>query len=330
MRIFVTGATGFVGRNFLIWLLEHVPDVEMTCLVRDLNKAKAQWPQQPPNIHWLAGDLLEPSRYQAAIRQADWVFHLAALVSLKNGPEFYRMNTDATRCLVNTLAGNSMMKRLVFLSSISAVDRPFSQPAIGPLKEESLPHPNTDYGKSKLQAEEMISRSGLPYTILRPPYILGPHARPNSSMDRLIRDMLAGASYLRFPFPGRASAIAVDDLSDMLWLAGQHPHAENETFFVANPEPLRVADAVADLAQALQVPFQPLHLSPNQIERYRRRWYTTQPNHLVLRILFEDFFYCSADKWIRLTGHRPQYGYQAGLERMIDWYRAYHQFFSQV
>src|SRR5690606_22586915 len=146
-------------------------------------------------------------------------------------------NTDATQSLINALKHSVRLKRLVFLSSISAFDRPLGQPAIGLLTEESIPHPNTDYGKSKLEAEKRVEQSDLPYAILRPSYIYGPYPRINSSMDRLIRNVRDQTHYTRFPFPGRASEIYVEDLAEMIWTASQHPAAENQAFFVSNPEP---------------------------------------------------------------------------------------------
>jgi UDP-glucose 4-epimerase len=319
MRIFMTGATGFVGRNFLAWLLAYQPNLEITCLVRDVAKVEAQWPRKPGQVRWLAGDLLEPATYRAAIRQAERVFHLAALVSLTQGGDFHRMNVEATRCLVAALTGSGHLERLVFLSSISAVDRSFDVPAVGPLTEAAIPQPSTEYGQSKRRAEECIAASGLPYTILRPPYIFGPHLRQNSSLDRLIQDISAGKAYLRFPFPGQVSVIAVEDLAEMLWLAGHHPGTENQTFFAANPEPVRIADAVAAIAQALSVPLEPLSLSAGQIERVRRRWYAAAPaNPIILRILFEDFFYCSVDSWMRTTGHRPRIDYRTALAQLSE------------
>jgi nucleoside-diphosphate-sugar epimerase len=326
MSIFVTGATGFVGRNFLEWLMREVPDVQFTCLVRDPAKAQRQWAHMPQfgngRIQWLQGDLLEPGSYAKAAEQAEWVFHIAALVSLRNGPEFYQANTDATQTLVTSLKHSARLKRLVFVSSISAFDRPLDQPALGPLTEESIPHPNTDYGKSKLEAERRVQQSGLPYTILRPPYIYGPYPRVNSSMDRLIRNVRDQAHYTRFPFPGRASEIYVEDLAGMMWTASQHPATQNQAFFVSNPTPVRVGDVYPKVAQALGVPYRPMSPGEQQIERFKRLLYRQYPENVLLRVMFEDFFYCSPAKWYELTGFKPRYGYEEGLAKTVRWFQA--------
>jgi nucleoside-diphosphate-sugar epimerase len=314
-----------VGRNFLAWLAAHQPETEITCLVRDAAKAQAQWAGQPhqalKNVRWLAGDLLEPDTYAAQLAEAEQVFHIAALVSLKNGPEFYAMNTDTTRNLVQTLGNAKHLQRLVFVSSISAVDRLPTQPAVGPLTEDAVPHPNTDYGKSKRMAEELVISSGLPYSILRPSYIYGAYPRLKSSMDRLIHDVRDRRHYTRFPFPGRASEVYVEDLAEMIWLAGHHPQTGNETFFVSNPQPVRIADVFRDLAEALEVPYQPMDVSPEDRARFQSSLYRQHPENLLLRILFEDYFLCSADKWYHATGYQPRFGYREGLARTVCWYR---------
>lgn len=321
MNIFITGATGFVGRNLLTYLTDTQPEAEITCLVRSRDKALAQWPQTPRNVRWLEGDLLAPASYRTAAGEADLVFHTAALVGLRNGAEFYAQNTQATRHLVEALRGSERLSRLVFTGSISAVDRPWDQRATGPLTEQSPCQPRTDYGKSKLQAEKLIIESGLPYTVMIPAYIYGPHPRPNSSMDRLIRDMLAGKSYTRFPFPGAASEIYVEDLAEALWIAATHPNTLNRRFFIANPAPVRVADAYQTLAEALERPLEPLRLSPEQMARYETRWRTAQPENLLLRILFEDYFACSSEAWVQATGHPPRFGMREGVIRTVEWYR---------
>jgi nucleoside-diphosphate-sugar epimerase len=325
MSIFITGATGFVGRNFLEWLIRHVPDVPMTCLVRDPGKAKNQWAHIPDfengRIQWLQGDLLEPAGYARQLLKAEWVFHIAALVGLRNGPEFYQANTETTRSLLTVLKDSSQLKRLVDVSSISAIDRPLNTVADSPLTEESPACPNTDYGKSKLQAEELVKQSGLPYSILRPPYIYGPYPRINSSMDRLIHDVQAQRHYTRFPFPGRASEIYVEDLAEMIWVASQHPAAENQVFFVANPHPVRIGEVYPKVAKALRVPHQGLSIPNHQIERIQRHLYRKQPENVLLRVMFEDFFHCSAEKWYRLTDFKLRYGFEEGLFRTVRWFQ---------
>lgn len=325
MRVLITGVTGFVGRNFLEWLIREEPSISVTCLVRDLLKAKSQWEHLPGfgqnRIQWLQGDLLKPETYAEAAQQADVVIHIAALVGLRNGTEFYEANTETARVLLNVLKDSKRLQRLVFVSSISAIDRPLDAPAVGPLTEESPAHPNTDYGKSKWQAEELVRQSGLSYAILRPPYIYGPYPRANSSMDRLIHNVQDQAHYTRFPFPGRVSEIYVEDLAEMIWTAAHHPAAENQTFFVSNPQPVRIADAYAKLAGVLGAPYQPIVLSNQEIVRFQRMLYKKDPENVLLRVLFEDFFYCSADKWYRLTGFKPRYGFEEGMAKTVRWFK---------
>ncbi|WP_373531193.1 NAD-dependent epimerase/dehydratase family protein [Vampirovibrio sp.] len=320
MTLWISGATGFLGRNFLNHLVRHYPDYAITCLVRDPVKASQQWPEIPRNVHWLAGDLLAPETYRDSLRQAERVFHLAALVGLRNGPEFYQQNTEATRCLTDTLHMSDRLERLVYVSSISAIDRPWESPATHLLNEQSLPQPHTDYGKSKLQAEQIIQSSGLPHTILIPAYIYGPHARPNSSLDRLIRDMVSGKSYTRFPFPGEVSEIYVEDLAQALWLAAFHPNTLNQRFLIANPQPVGVDKAYQLLASALGVSWRNQGQHAARLGRYQSRWYQAQPDSLMLRILFERYFACSSHSWYQATGQVPRYGLEEGIQRTVGWY----------
>lgn len=326
MNIFMTGATGFLGRHLLRFLVRTQPDANVICLVRDPDKAKAQWNNSPPQVQWLPGDLLEPETYRNALQNVELVFHAAALVSLRNGPEFYTQNTEATRLLLESLKISGQLRRFLFVGSISAVDRAWELTATEPLTEDSPCRPNTDYGQSKLAAERLVADSGLPYTIMIPAYIYGPDPRPNSSMDRLVRDMIAGQRYTRFPFPGLASEVYVEDLAEMLWVSATHPNTLNQRYFISNPEPVRIARACQMLAEALQIPEQSYSVSPGKLERFRRLWRKAQPDSLILRILFESYFVCDPSRWYNATGFTPRFGIQQGIQKTVNWYKTQEHF----
>lgn len=324
LKIFITGGTGFVGRNLVEYLCQKVPPSSLTCLARSEEKAR---PLQALGCRVVMGDLLNPESYAAACSQADVILHVAALVGLKNGPAFYTVNTEGMRQLLSVAKNASGLKRLVFVSSISAIDRVFphgedTSGTLRPLTEESPVQPGTDYGKSKRQAEELLMASGLPYTILRPAYIYGPYPRVQSSMDRLVYDIRDEKPYTRFPFSGRASEIYVTDLAQGIWHTALHPGALNEDFFIANPEPIAVTRCFAALAEALRVPYRPRKLSPERLEKIRRRMYRQAPADPVRRILYEDFFVCDASKLARLTGYVPATGFESGIAQTVAWYQS--------
>ncbi len=321
MKVFVTGSTGFVGRNLVEFLLKQ-EQVELTCLVRNLEKASSM---QDKGIQIIHGDLLDPSTYEKALGEAEWVFHVAALVGLKNGPEFYTANRDGTACLLHALKSSQTLKRLVFLSSIAAVDRSWDHDWTrffdSPLDEESPICPTTDYGKSKRQAEELIIESGFPYSILRPAYIYGPHPRSNSSMDKIVYHVRDRIPYTRFPFPGVASEIFVEDLAEALWHVAHHEKALNQDFFVANPKPQSISNFFQKLAQCLEAPYSPQKVSEKVMARFMRYQFAMRPTDPLVRILYTNYFHCSAEKLKQYTGYVPQIGFNKGLAETIEWYQ---------
>lgn len=318
--IFITGATGFVGRHVVEYLLDQVPQAKLVCLVR--NPEKATFLQGTP-VQCVEGDLLLPETYKGWAQQASLVFHVAALVGLKNGEAFYSVNTGGMARLLETLTDSDRLERLVFVSSISAIDRalPDLHSPLSPLTEESPARPSTDYGKSKRQAEELLMASGLPYTILRPSYIYGAYPRLASSMDRVVFDVREHKPYTRFPFPGRASEIYAGDLAAAIWHVSRHPQALNEDFFVANLEPVGVPTLFETLARDMKVPYRPRRLSDPQLKRIRKRVYREHPGDPVMRILYEDYFVCRAEKLREKTGFSPVTSFAQGWAKTLDWYR---------
>jgi hypothetical protein len=64
---------------------------------------------------------------------------------------------------------------------------------------------------------------------------------------------------------------------------------KNQSFFICDPEPVRISQAFADIAQAMRVPFEALSRDSNTVERTHRYLMQTQPENLTMRILFEDY-----------------------------------------
>ncbi|MGE0201216.1 MAG: NAD-dependent epimerase/dehydratase family protein [Candidatus Melainabacteria bacterium] len=322
MHVFLTGATGFLGRQVLSRLLADPVVTRVICLVRD--PAKLPPGRDPDRLRVVNGDLLQPETYRQALKEATHVLHVAALVGLRNGEAFYTVNREGTRALVEACQGAARLQRFLFVSSISAVDRPALgvDEALPPLNECSPPHPGTDYGRSKLQAEALLQASGLPWTIARPAYIYGPQPRQGSSMDRLLYDVLRQAHYTRLPWPGRVSAMGVDDLADVLVRLMTHPAAVNRTFFTAEPEPVSVRQTIESLAGLLGVPCRPLTgYAARRMKALIRRLAFAQPENRMIPVLGTDAFVCDAAAMTALLGDTARRGLALSMAETVAWYR---------
>jgi len=126
-------------------------------------------------VERIRADVRDAEAVARACADVDVVHHNVALVPLaKQKDAFYEVNRDGTGNVLRA-ARAAGVRKVVHMSS-SAV---FGAPDRNPVDEATVPHPQEDYGRAKLQAEELCheeSARGLDVTIIRPRTILG-HGR---------------------------------------------------------------------------------------------------------------------------------------------------------
>ena len=241
MKVLVTGASGFIGAPLTAALAQAGYDVRVA--VRD-RRGRAF----PPGIEIaFLPDLAGPIDWAPLVAGMDAVVHLAGIAHV--GPDipdaiYDRVNHRATAALAMAAAAANI-RRFVFMSSTRAQA---GASANMPLTESAAPAPTDAYGRSKLAAEEAIRRAGVPYTILRPALVYG--ANPKGNVASLLR---LSARLIPLPFgsfANRRSLLALDNLISAVRFALEDPRAQNETFLVADPQAISLAELVALLRTA--------------------------------------------------------------------------------
>lgn len=121
--------------------------------------------------------------------------HAAGATKCLNPKDFYHINTNGTKRLIRALIALKMpLKKFVFISSLSVFGAIHEEMPYEDIKETDTPHPNTEYGKSKREAEIWMEESlelrmdeVFPYVILRPTGVYGPRERDYFLMAKSIK-----------------------------------------------------------------------------------------------------------------------------------------------
>lgn len=194
MKIFVTGATGFVGHHVARALAAQGADLRL--LVRPTSNL-ANLAGIPGETH--VGDLAQPELLRPALAGCDAVVHVAADYRLwiRDPPAMYRVNVDGTRALLR-LARDAGVRRFVYTSSVATMH--FHSD--GRITDEDTPVSLRDmvghYKRSKFLAEQealAAARAGQDVIVLNPTTPVGPHDTKPTPTGRLFVDFLNG----RFP-----------------------------------------------------------------------------------------------------------------------------------
>ena len=187
MKILITGASGFIGSFIVEEALKQ--GFETWAAVR---KSSSKEYLQDERIHFIELNLSSKAQLIEQLRphQFDYVVHAAGVTKCLNKADFRRINTEGTKNLVDALQDLQMpLKRFVFLSSLSVFGAIKEQLPYDEIREDDTPKPNTEYGRSKLEAERYIDSIGsrLPYIILRPTGVYGPREKDYFMMAKSIK-----------------------------------------------------------------------------------------------------------------------------------------------
>lgn len=227
MKILVTGATGFIGSHLVDHLIDQGYDVRAT--IR--KTSNLQW-LKDKKIELVETNLNSLEEATKAVKDVDYIYHIAGLVAAKNYREFLKANRDATETLLKACEkANSTLQRFVLVSS-QTVAGPSSS-LENPQTEDDIPTPITSYGKSKLEGEKVAISfmDKLPITIVRPPAVYGPR-------DTAIKDIFKIANKGIAPLIGFedkfVSLIYVKDLVQGIVLAGESNISEGQIYFITS------------------------------------------------------------------------------------------------
>jgi uncharacterized protein YbjT (DUF2867 family) len=222
MKILVTGGTGVIGEGVIPELLRRGHEVRL--LSRHAAEDAKQWNRVEP----FAGDVADAASIRGAATGCDAVLHIAGIVS-EDPPAvtFENVNVGGTRNLIEE-AKRADARRFVYVSSLGA--------DIG----------TSDYHRSKLDAEQLVERSGLSWTIVRPGNVYGPGDEVISTILKMVRALPAvpvidGGEQEFQP-------IWHEDLAKILASAVERHDVAGEIFDAAGPEVTTMNDLLRRFA----------------------------------------------------------------------------------
>jgi nucleoside-diphosphate-sugar epimerase len=307
--VLVTGAGGFIGRQFQRTLLDR------GIVYRAAVRTEVS---RPDPCTCVVGEIGPSTDWSAAIEGVDVVVHLAARAHILREEaidplgEFMRVNCDGTETLVRA-AVSAGVRRIIYVSSVGVLgnltlDAPFTA--------GSPPQPHNAYTKSKL-AGEMVARSvagqKVEVVVLRLPLVYGPGVRAN--FLRLLRWVDRG-----WPLPvgavdNRRSLVNIWNLCDLLANVIQNPTAPARSWLVSDGEDLSTPDLIRRIGNAMRRRVWLLPIPPSVLrfvgKLTRRETQVTQ--------LCGSFVIDSAQTRDELGWH-PPVSVNDALARTVTWY----------
>jgi UDP-glucose 4-epimerase len=262
MKVCVSGASGFIGKNLCQNLHQNFKFETTVILRREITEF---------NVFRkiLVKDLCDISANQ--IQGVNVIVHLAGLAHkvdrelLNNEECYYRENVENALALAEA-AVEANVSRFIYLSSINI----YGNSSVLPFTEHSSTNPMNTQAKSKKMAEiklkEFFSSTEVEFVIIRSPLVYGEGVKANfASLMNLV------GKGLPLPFRlisgNKRSMVSVYNLVDLIVTCIKEPNAGNQMFLASDDDDLSTAEMVALMAKvqgksnlALPVPAWFFHL----------------------------------------------------------------------
>jgi len=332
MKILVTGASGFIGSFIVEEALRR--GMETWAAVRGSSKRDFL---QDERIRFIELNLSSQQQLEEQLRdhQFDYVVHAAGVTKCLNASDFYKINTEGTKHLVRALINLKMpLRRFVYISSLSIFGAIREQQPYEEIRESDTPQPNTDYGRSKLQAEQWLdslhtskgASEGFPYVILRPTGVYGPRERDYFMMAKSIKqhtDFAVGYRRQDITF------VYVLDVVQAVFLACQKGQTGRK-YFLSDGQVYRSATFSNLIRRELGNPWWIRITAPIWLLRIITLvgdWWghltgkITALNNDKYNIMKQRNWRCDIQPARRELGFEPHYTLEEGVPLTIRWYK---------
>lgn len=314
-KIFVTGATGFVGRKLCHSLLER--GYSVTGAVRSQEKI-SELPSQM-ECH-LIDDIGPYTDWAGALENVDTVIYLAARVHVMQETsadplnEYRRVNTAGAERLAY-MAAKAGVRRIIYLSTIKVNGERTTE---HPFTEEDVVNPDDPYARSKWEAEQILRRisreTGIEVVIIRPALIYGAGVAGNflRLLSWVNRDVPLPLSLVN----NRRSLIYAGNLVDVIAACMTHPNAAGETFLVSDGEDISTPDLIRMIAKEMN---KRARLIPFPIVLLKAAGALMGRGSEIERL--SGSLCIDSSKIRRVLGWNPPYSMEEGIRETVKWCR---------
>jgi dTDP-glucose 4,6-dehydratase len=308
--VLVTGGCGFIGSNFVRYLLEADPDVTVLnfdCLTYAGNLANLADLESHPRYRFVKGDVADPRAVRAALGQgARSVIHFAAEShvdrSIHDSGPFVRTNVVGTQVLLDA-AREHQVARFVQVSTDEVYG---SLGPAGAFTEETPLAPNSPYAASKAAADLLVRSYahtyGLPALITRCSNNYGPFQFPEKLVPLFVSNLLRDE-----PVPVYGDGLQVRD-----WVhVRDHCAAVHAAWKKGRPgEVYNVGGRCERTNLELTHALLDLLGKPRSLIRYVQ----DRPGH-------DRRYAIDCSKAERQLGWKPSVSFERGLRETVEWYR---------
>jgi nucleoside-diphosphate-sugar epimerase len=254
MKILMTGATGFIGKHLLSKLKNDVIIYKGSIMKKD-----------------------DMEKYFPV----DIVYHLAAVLD-ESHTLLWHINVDGTRNVAELC--KKYNAKMIYLSSSGVLGE-----TIEPAKENAPYNPETRYEESKAEAEKIIINSGINYTIIRAPVIIGPNEIWLKIFQRIGKMPVIGSGENKFHLA------YIDDVIDLLIFVREKKAADKQIYHIATVDVPTYLDVYRMIRKELRINSEEKHIKI----------------YLAYAMSFLDSLYC------RLTGKKQDVFFMKSSIRRI-------------
>ncbi|MCD4658369.1 MAG: NAD-dependent 4,6-dehydratase LegB [Planctomycetes bacterium] len=311
-RVFVTGADGFIGSHLVEALIDEGCQVTALAYYNSFNSwgwLDSFAPEKLKQIEVVTGDIRDPNGIRQHIKNADIVFHLAALIAIPfsyHSPDCY-VDTNIKGTLNILQASRDFNVEKVLVTSTSEV---YGTADYVPIDEQHPRKGQSPYSATKIGADAITDsfwRSfQLPVVTVRPFNTYGPRQSARAVIPTIITQLLTGFDEINLGAiaPTRDLVFVEDTARGFIEIA-KADKVLGEEINIATQQEI----SIGDLAYIIINLINPKASIKTDSQRLRPE------NSEVERLLG------SSEKIRKLTNWQPRYTLEEGLSQTIEWFR---------